>query len=275
MGATIGCLLLGSELTRDATQHGTARAETKAGVRRLAGQPLVHWVLRRASDAQQLAGLVVSATPAQATTSFREALPGNVLLHVSEAADAWTRLLDCHAWLQHQRREAITGFVQLSLDCPFVDPCLLDRLVVSADRESRADYATFRSARNDFALHSQIGLMAEYLRVEALRRWDGLAKSEESRRDPGQFLIGRPDEFHVRLLALPAMLDRDDLRLSIRHADDWDHAEQIVEALGLEHLEWQRIVSLLDSQPALRARMAVLNLHERQGSRPSAAAAVV
>lgn len=277
MSGAFGCLLLGEECeaTRlgDAAQvRGKEAAGERSNSRRLAGQSLVHWVLRRASEAQQLRGLVVSARPEHASAAFQQALPGNVCLHVSDAPDAWTRLLDCQQWLEKQRREAVTGFVQLRLDCPFVDPCLLDRLVISADREAQADYATYRSAREGAVVHAQIGLMAEYLRVETLRRWNGLAPAGESRRNPGQFLAGRPDEFHIRLLALPALLDRDDLRLSVRHVDDWEHAEQIVEALGHDQLDWQRIVSLLDTQPALRERMAALNDHERQGQRHSAAA---
>lgn len=277
MGAAIGCLLLGRESEGERGSRmdfaGSDSQGRRPNERRLAGQSLVHWVLRRASEAQQLQGLVVSATPEQATSSLRESLPGNVRLHVSSASDAWSQLLECHAWLESERRTPVTGFVQLRLDCPFVDPCLLDRLVLSADREAQADYATFRSVRDSTVVHSQIGFLAEYLRVEALRRWDGLAKAAELRRSPGQFLAGRPDEFHVRLLALPAVLDRDDLRLSVRHADDWDHAEQIVEALGHDQLDWQRIVALLDGQPALRERMAVLNRTESLGQRHSAAQA--
>jgi len=118
MSGAFGCLLLGEECeaTRlgDAAQvRGKEAAGERSNSRRLAGQSLVHWVLRRASEAQQLRGLVVSARPEHASAAFQQALPGNVCLHVSDAPDAWTRLLDCQQWLEKQRREAVTGFVQL------------------------------------------------------------------------------------------------------------------------------------------------------------------
>ena len=109
MSGAFGCLLLGEECeaTRlgDAAQvRGKEAAGERSNSRRLAGQSLVHWVLRRASEAQQLRGLVVSARPEHASTAFLQALPGNVCLHVSDAPDAWTRLLDCQQWLEKHRR---------------------------------------------------------------------------------------------------------------------------------------------------------------------------
>ena len=41
--------------------------------------------------------------------------------------------------------------------------------------------------------------------------------------------------------------------------EDWEHAEAIFDALGPESLDWQGIAGLLEQQPALRQRMALLN----------------
>jgi spore coat polysaccharide biosynthesis protein SpsF (cytidylyltransferase family) len=65
--------------------------------------------------------------------------------------------------------------------------------------------------------------------------------------------------FNVRLIPLPPELDRDDLRLKIDFEEDWEHAQVIFEALGHDEWDWQHVADLLDSQPALRKRMAVLN----------------
>jgi spore coat polysaccharide biosynthesis protein SpsF (cytidylyltransferase family) len=61
------------------------------------------------------------------------------------------------------------------------------------------------------------------------------------------------------MIPVPVELDREDLRLRIESVDDWEHAQQIVDALGDEHLDWQRIAGLLAQQPDLRRRMAALN----------------
>jgi spore coat polysaccharide biosynthesis protein SpsF (cytidylyltransferase family) len=49
------------------------------------------------------------------------------------------------------------------------------------------------------------------------------------------------------------------VRLIVDIDEDWDHALAIYEALGPELLDWQQIANLLNHQPALRNRMAVLN----------------
>ena len=54
-------------------------------------------------------------------------------------------------------------------------------------------------------------------------------------------------------------MDRDDVRLTIDSHEDWEHAQEILEALGPERLDWQGIAGLLHHQPGMRQRMAVLN----------------
>jgi spore coat polysaccharide biosynthesis protein SpsF (cytidylyltransferase family) len=161
------------------------------------------------------------------------------------------------------------GIVSLRLDCPLLDPCLLDRLIQAVTEDRSIDYSTYCSTadtavgRLHSLMQSQLGLFAEYFRADALLRLDTLLTEPSTRREPAGYLWGGPDGFKLRLLSLPAPLDRSDLRLTLRHADDWDHAEQIVEALGYDHLDWQGIAELLHTQPSLRQHMARLNLAER------------
>ena len=54
----------------------------------------------------------------------------------------------------------------------------------------------------------------------------------------------------------------DDVRLSLRCPEDWDHLRVIQDALGAEQSDWQTLARLLDDQPTLRQRMAELNRGE-------------
>ena len=74
-------------------------------------------------------------------------------------------------------------------------------------------------------------------------------------------MYGHPERFNIRLLPLPQELDREDVRLRIDGEEDWEHAQAIYDALGHEDADWdwRRIADLLDHQPALRRRMALLN----------------
>lgn len=88
-------------------------------------------------------------------------------------------------------------------------------------------------------------------RATAARRWN--------RRCVTRHIYSHPEEFHVLLIPVPTPLDRDDVRLTIDSHEDCEHAQEILEALGPERLDWQGIAGLLHHQPRMRKRMAVLN----------------
>jgi spore coat polysaccharide biosynthesis protein SpsF len=227
--------------------------------RSLGGKPLVNWVVRRASEAQLLQGLVVILPAGSGLEAFKATLPSGVAVFESEQSDRLGRLADCLEAFPAR------GVVNLRLDCPLLDPCLVDRLVRAAGPDTEVDYATYRSeerpARNRLQalLCAQLGLFAEYIRADVVRQLDASLTHPPSRQNFSSHLMAHPESFVLRLVSLPRDLDRDDLRLSLRHQDDWDHAEQIIEALGDDALDWQRIVALLQRQPHLRKRMADLN----------------
>jgi spore coat polysaccharide biosynthesis protein SpsF (cytidylyltransferase family) len=146
-----------------------------------------------------------------------------------------------------------------------LDPCLIDRLVSAVGSDEGVDYATFYSIRREREgrlqdlLQAQLGLFAEYFCADVVKKLDRKLMSADQRRDFSSYVSAHPEQFVLKLVSLPPELDRGDLRLSLRHQDDWDHAEQIVDALGDDDLDWQHIVSLLQRQPHLRRRMADLN----------------
>ncbi len=222
------------------------------------------WVLRRASEAEQLQEIVVILPGGAGLEGFRETLPSGVQVFESNQADRLGRICDC---LTHF---PAAGVVNLRLDCPLLDPCLVDRLVSSVGRDETIDYATYRSADRADArgrpslLHAQLGLFAEYIRADVLRKLNMELTRTDQRRDFSAVIWSHPEAFALRLVSLPSELDRDDLRLSLRHGDDWDHAEQIIDALGDDDLDWQRIAALLHRQPRLRQRMADLNYDDQK-----------
>lgn len=248
MFKTLGCVIL------DATeaQPYSQRLRAFAG-RNLAGKPLVDWVVRRATEAERLDGVVVILPDERQGQEIEGLVPADVMLYVSNQRDHLARVRDC---LETFMTEAM---VRVRLDCPLADPSLIDRLVTAADRDPTVDFAAYCSGAGLPAVQSPLGLCAEFYSTSAIRRADRMAKTARERRDFARFIMRHSDHFRVKMLPIPEPLDRDDLRLSLRHQDDWEHAEQIVEALGTDGLDWPRIASLLEQQPGLRQRMAVLN----------------
>jgi spore coat polysaccharide biosynthesis protein SpsF len=221
--------------------------------RRLGGRSLLEWVVRRVTDSMRLDGVIVVACNAAERHRLDRLVPRDVPVFLTEHQDMLTRYLRA---LEEFPAEAV---VRVHGDDPFIDPGLIDRLVTVAEARPNCDYATYSLRDGRPAIHSPVGVYAEWFRTKALRRADRLATEPADREHVSRNLYGHPDKFNVCLIPAPEQIDRDDLRLTIDSDEDWDHTLSIYEALGPEALDWQRIADLLDHQPALRSRMAALN----------------
>lgn len=220
--------------------------------RRFGNKSLLEWVVRRATDALLLDQIVI-VTDAEQGELIERLAPPDVSVFVGTEPDALARLAAA------VRRNNATQLVRIPLACPFVDPELIDRLVTTASSNPGFDYIGYFSMDGRPAVLSKVGFFAEWCTAESLFRADQLAKNPADRANALQYIYSRPDCFQLRFIPIPEKLDRHDVRLTIEAEEDWDHAYTIFEALGPERLDWRRIVSLLDQQPAMRERMASLN----------------
>lgn len=220
--------------------------------RQFGGKSLLQWVVRRVSEATRIRGIVVLAADDALAHSLCATCPADARVFHAAAADPLGRFAEV------ARSLACEGLVRLSVNEPFVDPALVDRLVSAADQDE-CDYAGYAFHDGRQASQSKLGVCGEWCRGEAVLQADRLAKDPADRVDATRFLASRPDLFVHRLLPLPQQLDRDDLRLAVRDEEDWEEVQLVLDALGPESLDWQYIASLLDRQPAMRARMAQRN----------------
>lgn len=222
-------------------------------MRRLGGRPLLEWVIRRVTDSIRLDGVIVMVHQPEDCEAIGRLVPSDVPIFVAEGGDALSQF---NRALEQVPAE---GVVRVRGDNLFVDSGLIDRLVTTAESQSDCDYVGYSSRDGRPAIFSPANVYAEWFRAAALRRADRLAHDEVDRENVARYLSTHPDKFNVRLMPAPSQIDRDDVRLAVDIEEDWDHVMAIFEALGPEHLDWQRIASLLDHQPALRLRMAALN----------------
>lgn len=221
--------------------------------RRFGDKSLLEWVVRRVTDCLKLDKVAVVCPQGPQEMVVRQCAPPDVSVYVGQASDA---LGDLASAARQYHAEAV---VRIQADQPFVDPELIDCLVVSAESDGGCDYASFSLSDGRPAVLSQIGVVAEWCRSEAIYRADVQAERPLDRQQSTRFLYRHPEQFQSRLLPVPPQLDRDDLRLAVDIEEDWEHAQLIFDALGPDSLEWQQIAGLLDHHPALRERMAVLN----------------
>ncbi|MEZ6116464.1 MAG: NTP transferase domain-containing protein [Pirellulaceae bacterium] len=247
MPKTIGCILARQEDCLSSTSHLFPRI-----ARSLAGRPLIEWVVRRTSESQHLAEVVVVVPDSHCEEAVHAHIPASAKLLVSSQADEAKQLLDAAEATQ------ANAVVHVQNSSPLLDPALLDRLVLAGRNDAnKTACISFTSRQAGSQLHAKLGLVAEWYQTAALRR---AAKAKSPSAGLLDFFLQNADEYALRFLTLPAELDRNDFRLAVRAPEDWHHAEEIVEALGDDGLDWQRIASLLDSQPVMLQRMAQLNL---------------
>jgi len=227
--------------------------EIPLDARRFGGSSLLEWIARRVGDAQHVNQIVVVVGPDEATSPVVKLLPQDVEVFTSQANDALGQVADV---VRHYRVE---GVVRVSVDSPFVDPELIDRLVDAANAHPKCDYIGYSLSDGRPAIQSHIGVFADWYRASAILNADQKAAHPEDRNDVTRFICGHTEMFQLRLLPAPAELDRQDLRLTVDMGEDWDHIEEIFDALGPESLDWKHIAGLLDRQPVMLARMADLN----------------
>jgi spore coat polysaccharide biosynthesis protein SpsF len=220
--------------------------------RRLGGITLLEWVVRRISDCTLIDQTIVLAPDERDLEDLSRAAPANIRVVCPAAQDELER------FLRAASSAGAEATVHFRLDHPFVDPALTDRLVSFAQARG-LDYAGYASRDFQRGQRKPADVSGEWCRVSALAQAERMAARELDRQHVTRFLRTHPRSFQLGWITLPEELDREDVRLTINVEEDWDHADEIVEALGRENLDWQAIVRLLAHQPAMRGRMARLN----------------
>jgi spore coat polysaccharide biosynthesis protein SpsF len=222
-------------------------------MRRIGGRSLLEWVVRRVTDAMRLDGVIVADCEPDEAGHINRLVPSDVPVFHGAGTDPLDR------FTKSLEEFPAEGVVRVRGDNFFIDPALIDRLVTTAEAHPNCDYIGYCSRDGRPAILSPVSVYAEWFRTSALRKANRLARDKLDRENVTRYLYSHPEQFSIRLTPAPTEIDREDVRLTVDIEEDWDHALAIYEALGPERLDWQRIASLLDHQPALRSRMAALN----------------
>jgi spore coat polysaccharide biosynthesis protein SpsF len=240
--------------TMAVVQPAVAAPGTKSAfARRLGGQSLLERLVRRLTDCERLDGVLVVISDCEEDETIFDLVPRDVPVLVSKRPDTLGRLCDA---VDRYRPDAV---VQVPACRLFVDPIFVDRLVITAAEHPAFDYISYCSRDGRPSILSPLGVFSEWCNSDAIRRAESLAVSRKDRDQPTRFLYSHPEQFRVRLIPAPAELDRDDLRLTVDHEEDWHHLHTFYDALGVEGFDWRRIADLLDQHPGVLERMATLN----------------
>ena len=224
--------------------------------RRFGSQSLLEWVVRRVTEAERLDRVIVVLGNNSQDRSLAHLVPPDVLVCQCSGPDPMARM--ALALQQYPSK----SLVRVRIDCPFLDPLLIDRLVRVAQENPALDYIGYCLRNGQPTVKSRLGVFAEWCLAESLARANRETSDTADRQEVTRYLYSHPEKFRIRLIPVPSALNRYDVRLTIGGQEDWEHAEQIFEALGPEQLDWQRIAGLLQDHPALCERMRRLNRSE-------------
>jgi spore coat polysaccharide biosynthesis protein SpsF (cytidylyltransferase family) len=244
MAITLGIVEVPSSRSGNG-KHSLAR-------RKFGDSSLLEWVIRRVTESLLIEHVIVVAD-AEHRDALRPLVPSDATLFDGAQPDQLARFAAAI------RETDATSVVRVPVDRPFIDPSLIDRLICDSHAHPGCDYISYVSNKSGKILKAQLGVFGEWCRAEAVLRADHAATAVEERLHATRYIYSHPEEFQLRLIPAPEILDRDDIRLTIEEEEDWEHAHLIFDALGPDQIDWQRIADLLVHQPELRRRMADLN----------------
>ena len=147
------------------------------------GKTLLEWVVRRVTDCQGLAGVIVVAPAEDDAANLADLVPPDVPLFPSLRRDALGQIADALT-TYHAR-----GVVRVGIEQPFVDPELIDRLVTRAASAPRLRLHRLLLAQR------QAGDS-----VVAGHVWRVLSDQGIARRRPRGHLAGRSQSCHAVLI---------------------------------------------------------------------------
>ena len=227
--------------------------ERRRAAGRLQGKSILEWVARRATDCQQLDGVIVVTTSDPANLFVKDMVPLDVPVFIGEGEDllsVWTKALEAYPCRE---------FVRFETACPFVDQTLVDRLVKEAHQlDEPADYVGYRNHNGTPAMLTSVPVYGELVLTKTLYRLHERLRSPADRAHPTRYIYSHPERFKVHWLPTPPGLDREDIRLVLVDEDDWEVHQIIVDTLGPE-CDGHHIAHLVERCPSLRKQMERLN----------------
>ncbi len=206
--------------------------------RKLGGRTLFEWIVRRVTEGACLHAVVIVAGLNDGAETILGQAPPDVPLLVLDEPSLPARLL-------HAADEfGAEGVIHVCADNPFIDPVLIDRLVTTAHEHPECDYVGYCSSDGRPAGRFQLGVCAEWTRVDALRQV--VHRAAWTDQESGlRYWQRNPDSFCLRLIPIPDELDRHDFGGAMESEDEWEVAQALFDAMGPDGLDWRFAAGLL------------------------------
>jgi spore coat polysaccharide biosynthesis protein SpsF len=185
------------------------------------GRSILEWILVRVKGTTELP-LVVATTTSQSDDGIEVmASRYQALFYRGSETDV------LHRFIQAAELNAIDSIVRICSDNPFLDVDGIHALVSEAARPA-FDYCSFRVDTDTPAIRSHLGLYAELVSVDALKRVQNLTTDAYDHEHVTKFIYEHPSHFNLRWLqADPSVFGRQDLRFTVDDPIDFALMQQL------------------------------------------------
>lgn len=221
---------------------GSSRLPGKV-MKDICGQPMLGWVVQRASKAQKIDEVIVAATTDDDDLVIETYCQKNrIACFRGSSTDVLDRFYQAACLFQAD------VIVRITADCPFIDPGLIDE-TVNAFLNSKVDFAANRLPP-PFKRTYPIGLDVEVVSSAALQRaWKETSQMYE-REHVTPFFYEKAGRFNT--LALDYNQDLGSLRWTVDTPQDLEFIRQVANKLKCRiDFSWKDVLEVLRSNPEL------------------------
>ncbi|QDU94341.1 cytidylyltransferase domain-containing protein [Lignipirellula cremea] len=228
----------------DASPHPSNPQSSPWGLiaaQRLAGRPLLEWVVRGALASSHLARTVVLTSP-RTLEFIRGLAPAQVEVIATRAIDPLARFAETARSLQAQ------AVVNIHIDGPLVDAEAIDQLCQAAQGAASVDYLTWLPPHG--ATSAEQETCVEWVSARALERADRSAVRPSERISPTRHMRGRPEAFELQYLPAPEPGEAIEFSWPKNGQANDDECNALLLALANRRWDCSQIVAMLERQKA-------------------------
>lgn len=206
--------------------------------RKLGGKPVLEWIVRAATDAQRVDGVVVVTSSEPGNELVDRLVPPDIPVFHGPSRNP----LEC--FVAGIERFGAEAALRLPGTWPFVDSVILDNLVLKAEEFAEVDYVAYSHSDGTPASSARLGLLPEWFRASTLRRLAQRLKGHLVD-DLTELVRQFPRRFRVRHVPLPAEFAEEELYPLFTEECCWEVTETLWEALGPEVHNFRRVLRVL------------------------------
>lgn len=221
---------------------GSTRLPGKV-LKSVCGKPLLYYSIARSSLSKYADIVIVATTNSEEDDQIVDWCKKNGIAFFRGSEED---VLD--RYYQAAKKFNLNTVIRITSDCPFVDPRIIDMLVLILQNQG-LDYVSNRINKRTWP-H---GLDAEAMTFEALEKVWRHATSQDEREHVTPYIMRHPELF--KTLEVPYIKeDLSHIRLTVDYAEDLEFStilmEEMMKKQGIE-FSWKNIVKTLKCKPEL------------------------